>query len=120
MSRIPFQIPEVHGGLSEADGIVYLEDEFLVFDVRVSTLGGLIDQRSEKIKAEVTVIEEARLERGFFSDRLCFVPRKLELLSAVPGTHKGELKLKVSKSHRDQIEHLIDTLYARKRSAAKR
>lgn len=110
MTRVPFEIPEIHGGLSEASGVLYREDEFLVFEYQVKTLG--FKQPSRIIKVEVPVVVSMRLVPGFFSDRLCIVPKTFALLDALPGPHKGEIKLKVAKRYRADAEALAEEVLA--------
>lgn len=113
MASIPFDIPELDDGFSEATGLLFLEEEFLVFDLVVKKFG-LFEQPRETVKAEFAVIDHIRLERGIFKDKICIVPKRLELLRAIPGKHKAELRLKVSKAYRDDVLDLIDTVRAMK------
>lgn len=110
MLRVPFEIPDVHGGLSEASGMLYREEEFLVFEFQIETLG--FKQAPRTIKVELPVVVNMRLVPGIFSDRLCIIPKKLALLDALPGSHKGEAKLKVAKRYRDDVEALIEDVLA--------
>lgn len=104
--RIPFETPDIHHGFSEGKGFVYLDDEFLVFEVRIHTLG-LFEQEAQVIKVEPAVIEAIRLERGLFSDKLCIRPRKIEVLDAIPGDHEIEVKLKVKRKHRLSAQQFV-------------
>ena len=102
MAPIPFKIPDVHEGFSEAHGILYLDEEFLVFEVQTLTLG-MIKQDPETIKVELAALHEVEFKPGLFSDRLLIRPKKLQLLAAMPGKHEGELKLKVKRAERARV-----------------
>lgn len=110
MTRIPFQIDDQHG--HRISGLVFLEDEFVVFEIRVKKWG-LYEKPTETVKAERSVISHMHFEHGFFNDRLFMVPKRSELLEAIPGNHKGELKLKVAKRYRNEVKRFVDA-FARK------
>ena len=114
MVSIPFEISEVHAGFSEAKGIVRIEDEFLVIQVQIVTMG-LFKQKPEIIKIEFAAIDEIRLEKRLISDRLYIRPKRLKLLEVVPGKHAMEVKLKIRRKHRTRTLLLIDAVRRRKR-----
>ena len=111
MSVIPFQIYDSHG--HKIRGVTFLEDEFIVFDVQVRRFG-LINQAPEKVKAELGLIADIRFESGLFGDRIIVIPRKMELLDAVPGDHKGEIKLKIARRYRDDAEAFVQEVRRQK------
>jgi hypothetical protein len=37
MLSVPFQISEVHGGLTEGHGVAYVEDDYLVLEVQTAS-----------------------------------------------------------------------------------
>ena len=113
MTRIPFEIDSNHG--HEITGLVFLEDEFLVFEVQVRKWS-LYKEPQEKVKAELAVIEHIRFDTGFFSDKIFVVPKRSALLEAIPGDHKGELKLKVSKRYREAAMQFVTDVLGRKRA----
>ena len=63
-----------------------------------------------------SVIEHIRFDTGFFSDKIFVVPKRAALLEAIPGDHKGELKLKVSKRYRDAAMQFVTDVLGRKRA----
>ena len=114
MISVPFEIAEVHGGLSEAKGIVLVEDNFVVFQLQMTTLG-MFKREPEIIKIEIAAIDEMRLEKRLFSDRLYIRPKRMKLLEVMPGKHGLEVKLKVRKRHRGSALVLVDSVRRRKR-----
>lgn len=115
MPVIPFTISHDHG--HEISGLLSLEEEFVVFDVRVKKWG-LFDEPPEKVKAEFGLIDTIRLDRGIFKDHIFIIPKRSDLLKAVPGTHRGELKLKVAKRYWEQAQKLVEEVVERKRRPA--
>lgn len=113
MERIPFEIHDSRG--HKVGGLLFLEDEFLVFDLQVRRWG-LVKQPPETVKAELKVIERITFEQGFFGDRILVVPRRIELLDAIPGDHKGEVHLKIAKRYRSDAQDFVSEVLRRKRS----
>ena len=114
MISIPFEIDDWNAGITEAEGIVRIEDDFLVFQVQIVTLG-LFKQDPEIVKIELTALNEIRLERRLIKDRIYIQPKKLELLEVMPGKHGIELMLKVKRKHRTKALLLVDAVRRRKR-----
>ncbi|NNE34020.1 MAG: hypothetical protein HKN13_02215 [Rhodothermales bacterium] len=109
MISIPFEIDEIHGGLSEAKGVLRLEDEFLVFQVQTITLG-MFKQDPELIKIEIAALEEIRFEKKLVSDRIYIRPKKLQLLDVMPGKHGIEVALKIKRKNRTRALILVDAV----------
>lgn len=105
MNSIPFKLPDV--GLYEIEGYLYFEEDFLVFDVEKS-LFGEFEADEQTIKVEPSAIEEMEFKKGVFKDKLCIRPKKHDLLKAMPGSFKEELKLSLSRKQRDKVYQLID------------
>ena len=117
MRPIPFQLPDLHGGLTEIKGNLYLDDEFLVFDLETALLGEF-DKEHQVIKIEPRALAEIRLDPGVFRDRLCVRPKKRDLLTAMPGTYGTELVLKIWTRHRARAEHLVADVRRRQDASA--
>lgn len=109
MSRIPFSLPELHHGTTEVRGVLYLEDEFLVFEIETS-LFGEFNKEQKLIKIEPKALQAIRFETGIFKDRICIRPKKADLLEALPGTFLREVALKVWRQHRRNAEQLVETI----------
>jgi len=104
MNRIEFTLPDV--GLREIEGMVWFEDGFIVLEVKNKLLG-LIDEERDLIKIEPGALRDIYVARRPFKDRLVLVPKKVDLLEAVPGKHANELRLKVWVTKRKQLDRLI-------------
>ena len=104
MDSIPFKLPDV--GLSEVQGYLYFEEEFLVFDVETA-LFGEFNGEEQTIKIEPKAIVELEFEKGVFKDKLCVRPKKRDLLKAMPGSFEDEIKLRVAHKHRGKVHRLI-------------
>lgn len=114
MMRIPFKLPDIAGGLREGKGLLFLDDEFLVFEVSTALLGEFAAD-SAVIKIEPAALEEIRLERRLFFDRLYVRPKKGDLLEAMPGRHDFEVELRVRRRYRPDLERLLVDVERRRR-----
>ncbi len=106
--RIPFEYDV--DDLNEAAGFLYLEDDFLVFELQVLALG-LVKRESEIIKAERSVIEDIEVRKGLIKDRLVVSSHSIKLLKAIPGRHATEIVLKIKKKHRREAEEFVDRVH---------
>ncbi len=103
---IKFVIKGVHHGLARANGVIYLEDEYLVFKFRVKTLK-LIKQDPETVKIALGALWGMHLKKGIRGDWLYIRPRGTELLRVMPGRHREEVRLRIRRKYRDQVKDLI-------------
>lgn len=116
-NSIPFELPSIDMGFTEVKGLLYLDDEFLVFEVGTGLAGGSHSD-NQTIKVEPGALAEVRHEQGLLHDHLIVRPKKDDLLTAMPGTFEGELKLKIKKPHRREVEYLVHEIS--RRNAARR
>jgi hypothetical protein len=110
MSGIPFQLPDM--GLREINGTVYLDDEFLVFEVEDAFIGEF-DKEHMVVKVEPAALKDIRLDRGIIRDRLSIRPKKRDLLAVMPGTYGEALPLKMWNTHRRRAEQLVEAVKRR-------
>ena len=116
MASLPFKISDSRG--HEVSGLLYLEDEFLVFEVQVRKWG-LYEEPREKVKVEYGALDQVRFKPGFFKDHVYVVPKRTALLEAIPGSHEGEIDLLVAKRYRDQaLQFVSDVLHRKQRQQA--
>jgi hypothetical protein len=104
---IPFTISTVHGGLSTAQGTVWLTPEHL--ELRIQTrLLHFVDLKPLTIKVPPTALREVRLKRALVGkDTLILRPDEPDLLAHTPGRHTGCVELKVERRYRREVEGLV-------------
>lgn len=105
MNRVAFTLPDV--GLREVRGLVYIEEGYLVLQIKNALLG-VLDAEKDTFKIEPGALEEVRIKRGFFKDRLVLTPKKADLLDAVPGEHRSAVELRVWRKYRQDLERLVE------------
>ena len=107
MNRIDFTLPSVGVmELREVEGMVWLEDGLLTIEVKHKLLG-LVDEESETVKIEQSALADIYLKTGWFKDRLVLVPKKRDLLDIIPGKHVNDVRLRIWKTKRRQVEQLV-------------
>lgn len=113
VNSIPFQLPDANWGMTEIKGLLYLDEEFLVFDVRTGVSGGAKKKR-HVIKIEPRALKAIRLDQGVMRDHLAVKPKERDLFRAMPGMYKGkdELTMKIHPRYRADAEHLVDEVRA--------
>lgn len=115
LSSIPFQLPDTNHGLTEHKGLLYLEEEFIVFEVASGLPGGYKMER-QMIKFELGAVETMRLGWGLLRDRLYVRIGRSNFLTMMSGEYKEELKLKIRKQHREGAKQLVSELKRLKRT----
>ena len=109
MHSVPFQISEVHGGLTEGHGVAYVDDEYLVLEVQTSFLG-MFKRDPRTYRIDLTDLESVRYRRGLWKDKLRLRTLTLDVLDPIPGVQKGELCLHFARKHRPGVDVLLDRL----------
>lgn len=105
MHRVSFKLADE--GLHEIRGVAFIEDDVLVLRVK-KKLFGLFDSESKTIEVEPGVLEEIRVQRGLFRDKLLLKPWRSELFDLVPGNHGSHIVLKVPRRERTELEAMVD------------
>ena len=109
MLSVPFEIQEVHGGLTEAHGAAYVDEEYLVLEVQTAFLG-LFKRDPEVYRIDLTDLEDVRYKKGLRKDRVTLRTRPLDRLTDIPGARKGELCLCFARKDRAGLDVLLDRL----------
>lgn len=109
MNRIPFTLPDV--GLREIEGMVWVEDGYLVIQLSNKLLG-IVDEDREVIKIEPSALRDIDLRKRPFKDRLVLTPKKHDLLDVIPGKHANDVQLRVWKTKREDLQRLVIEILA--------
>lgn len=110
ISSVPFLIPGVHAGLVDVEGIVRVDGEELVLDLRiVDGLVGMLKSRPNEVRIPLKHVEALEYKGGFFRGKLRLRVRNLEYLMSVPGSDGAEVVLKCKRRYR-RLAHEFATL----------
>ncbi len=108
-NSVPFRVREVHGGLSEAAGLIYIEGDEVVIEVQMKLLS-LFNREPRVYRFDLVDLDEVRYKRGFRNDRLTLRTRPMDVLTGIPGAGEGELCLLVKRKCRADLDRLLDRL----------
>ena len=106
---VPFRVREVHGGLSEAGGVLYVEDDELVIEMQMKFLS-LFQRGAKAYRFDLVDLDAVRYKKGLANDRLTLRTRPLDTLDGIPGAGDGELCLLVKRRHRQDLGAILDRL----------
>lgn len=108
--RIPFTIPDVSDA-DEAEGFVFLEDDFLVIEYTILKLS-MFRQDPVTVKVDKNVLVHLDVKRKLFSDRLIVETTSVQLLREIPGEHVAGVELRTKRKHREAIERFVERVHA--------
>ncbi len=102
MPSVPFSVPDLHGGLATARGIVRLDADHLVleFDVRDDFVG-LFNSSVSQARIALTEIESLELSRRLWWTTLAVRTKSMASIAEVPGRSHEGFKLKIARKYRD-------------------
>ncbi len=103
---IPFIMPTASRQFTEIGGLLYTEDEFLVFELQSGITGGS-RKKDQIVKIEKKAIRYISLRESLLRDVLSIQPKRHQLLNVIPGDHVDSIKLKINNSYRSEVESLI-------------
>lgn len=105
MNRVSFTLPDV--GLREIRGMAHVEDGFLVLSIEDALLG-MADTQKTTVKVAPEAVADLRIDRGLFRDRLVLEPKRTDLLETIPGKHRTDVRMRVSRTQRRELEGLVE------------
>ncbi len=106
---VPFKITEIHGGISEAHGSAYVDDEALVLELQTTVLS-MFKQAPKQFRIELTDLESVEHKRGLFGDKVTLRTRPFDLIAGIPGVAEGKLCLRMKRKDRALLAPVLDRL----------
>lgn len=111
IGSIPFLMPTASKDFTEVGGLLYTEDEFLVFELQSGMSGGS-RKKDQIVKIEKKAIHYISLNEALLKDVVSIQPKKQRLLDVIPGDHVDSIKLKVNSAYRSDVKTLIRSVLA--------
>lgn len=109
MQGIPFATDDVHGGLSEGRGTLRLDGDDVVLEVQVSLLG-MFGRDPKEYRFDITDLDSVRHQRNVFRDCLTLRTTPMSIVTQVPGSNEGRLRLKIKRRHRAAVDALLERI----------
>ena len=110
MPSVPFTTQDINGGLSEGQGMLYVDGQDVRVEVQVAHLGGLISGKTHTAEFELVDLDHVRHKRSWTGDTLTLRTEPMRLAADLPGGAEGEFCLKVKKKHRDDLDAVLETM----------
>lgn len=109
---LPFTVPELTGGLTEAFGLVRDEGECLAFEFQTKDTVFGIKGKMRLVRVPLADIAAIRLERRWFGRfKLVIQAERLESLALLPGVQSGKVVLKIAKADLPAAEAFLAQLH---------
>jgi hypothetical protein len=117
VDRIPFKVPSANLGVTEIDGLVYLDDVFLILEVASGISGG-VRKEQQVIEVDPRALDDIWFKQGVVRDRLILKPTKRDLFRVMPGMYRGKetLTLSLKTVYRTAAEHLVGEVTRRRQA----
>lgn len=110
-----FRLPDA--GVKEIHGLLYLEDDLLVFDLLMGLSTEFLDDH-QLVKIEPPALREIAYSSSLTRAYVRVRPKKDTLLKAIPGDYERELKLKLAKNQETLAAQLVARVQAEMAPAA--
>lgn len=113
-AAVTFTIPELHGGLARANGMVQTKNDHLIIECQIrDTVFGAIKSEIKSLEIPYDEIESVRLERQFWTTKLILRSHRMKTFEDVPGQVSGRITLMIDNNCRVPSEKLARDLAKR-------
>ena len=111
MISIPFSLPDAYGGMAEADGILRLNEDSLLFEFQVKdAFFGVVKSDVKSIILNVADIAAIDYKRSIFRGLIYLRSHSVNTVSEIPGHKGGEVRMSIKRKYCDDAEELISSL----------
>ena len=108
---VQFEIPSVNHGFQTASGLLKLEEENLVLEFQVmDAFFEVIKSDVEEVAIPLRDLQSVEYKKGWFSSKIIMEARSLRVFDDIPGSEKGECKLKIKRKERKDAEKLVSKI----------
>ena len=107
MDSVPFNFPEIYGGLADSEGLLSISSDALVLEFQIKDgLIGAIKSAVKRVELPFEHIREVELQSNILGANLTVVVDSMQRVEDVPNAKQGEFKVKFPRSHRRQAAAL--------------
>ena len=114
-SRLTFTIENVYGGFAQVGGLLRVNNDLLIleFQTKDTVFGGLLKSRAKEKHLPLQEIESVEYKKKWFSTHIIIRVYRMGSLDNVPGSDKGEIKLKLKKKDRSTAQSMVSRINLR-------
>ena len=101
MDSLPFQFPELLGGIVDAGGVVRADADALTLEFEIKdNLLGVMRSDVQRVAIPFDQIDEVRLRSNIFRTELEIRANSIGVVTEVPGHKQGRVRLKIPREYR--------------------
>ena len=113
MHTIPFSI-DAYEGLADVEGLARFEADVLTLEFQTKdAFFGMVKSGVKEVHLSLTDLVSAEFSKNMFRAILKLRARSMMLLEEVPGSNRGEVKLRFARKYRDEAHTLASQLQLR-------
>lgn len=114
MHTVPFSIADAYEGLAAVDGLARFDGTALILEFQTKdAFIGVIKSDVQTVEISLTDFASVHFARKMFWATLKLRVHSMALIEKIPGTRRGEIKLRFARKHRDEAHTLVSQLQLR-------
>ncbi len=103
--NVPFRITDINLGFQEAEGVLRLSGDRLVFEFKIKDALGLsIKSNVKEIHLPLEELENVEVIDWWITLRLVLSVRSIKALDELPNVESGRVKLKIARKYRKLLK----------------
>ncbi len=107
MDSVPFQFPDLYGGLADAEGLVRISSDSLTLEFQIKDgLIGAFKSGVKRVELPFEQVREVQLQSNMLGANLTVAVDSMQLVEDIPNAKQGEFRMKFPRSHRKQAAAL--------------
>jgi hypothetical protein len=108
---LPFKVPNLFAGFAEGRGMAKASPSELTLEFVVKeTVLSVFKSGVRELRIPQAEIDMIRHQQGWFRDTVCIRVRSMKWLEDLPGSDKGEVKLRVARRDRALAVDFVQVL----------
>lgn len=110
MDTVPFKVHDPDAMLTETEGVMQLYEDgvLLQLETRDAVIGHF--RRTSEFHIPLEEISSVDFRRRWYGTSLTVQVRDIAVVSEIPGSKLGQIRLKFRRRHRDEAENLVTIL----------
>ncbi len=104
-----FSITNVHHGFAEVAGLARASKYGLILEFETKYLG-LLKLGVKEVGISISEIESVNLKEGWLKTEMVVKARSLRTLTEIPGSHQGQIKLRIPRKEKETAKHAASML----------
>ena len=115
MESLPFSIADVYEGLAEVEGTARCEGDVLILEFQMhDSLVGLLKSTIRTLHLPLHALAAIHFQRQRFTAVVTLRVHSMSLVQDLPGSHQGEVRLRVARKHRKVAQAFVTELELRR------